>query len=79
MRVPLLPGAIRPLHIYAAARESFELCAAIEMSAKAVVIVAANSLPLAEHGWPFPFTVEEIPGCLNGNRHWLASKESPST
>lgn len=73
-------NTIRPLSVYAAGTQAFEVCAPMALSATQVRNHLFMALPLAEHGWDSRrLTIEKTAQkpCvfyLSGYQHWIMRK-----
>lgn len=67
-----------PLNIHAAARDSFDVCAAPGMTSEQVIQRAFKELPLAKHGWTYgPITKIDARECRHQGTHWRFTKVAP--
>lgn len=68
------PSTIRPLAVYAAARDEFEICAPAELESSQVIEYLFRTLPLAEHGWKITNAVLRYVKAKDCGKHWMLRK-----
>lgn len=72
-------STIRPLTIYAAATDKFEVCAPSHLSANDVRKALFDDLPLAEHNWSTMNAVLTKLTTRPCGQHWMLSREREKT